>query len=288
MNYLLLTHERSYNLSFEDGLLSAATLLSGAPYAKRHWELSNRSAEHCLGHRVIAVLQALPIIGLLFSLIERISAWFLTTAPLVQPQPIAVQDIQKVPLQNARQYDMPGNQPAACTFHAVSAMREISMNFEQIFNWASQRDSVNLSAFQRNVILNMGLPLYQAALARNPDLIEGADFAQIRPHFPREVQLQQPANHEELESFAGRLNGVAHSLFAPLPATKMAWIKNGNEESFAVISRGNRAIIFDSHRNEIIATNSQAGTQEALREKLIPFSTENEGIDLTPFSYATT
>lgn len=161
------------------------------------------------------------------------------------------------------------------------------MNFEQVFNWAAQRDSVNLSAFQRNVILNMGLPLYQAALARNPDLIEGADFAQIRPYFPREVQLQQPANHEELQSFATRLDRVVQHLFAPLPATKMAWIKNGNEESFAVISRGNRAIIFDSHRNEIIATTSQAGTQEALREKLIGFSTEQEGIDMTPFSFAT-
>ena len=168
MNYLLLTHERAYNLSFEDGLLSAATLLSGAPYAKRHWELSNRSEAHCLGHRIIAVLQALPVIGLLFCLIERISSWFHTTAPLAQPQPIARPDIQKVPLQNARQYDMPGNQPAACTFHAVSAMRELSRNFEQVFNWAAQRDSVNLSAFQRNVILNMALPLYQAALSPNP------------------------------------------------------------------------------------------------------------------------
>ncbi len=280
MNCLLASHERGYNLSFGDAFLSAATLASGAPYAKRHWELSNRATEHCLGHRIIAILQSIPVFGLLFCLIERIAAWFVTTAPLPQAQPITVPGVQKVNLMNARQYDMPGNQPAACTFHAVSALREISRNFEQVFNWVDQKDSAHLSAFQRSVILNIGLPLYRQALAQNPELVEGADFAQIRPFLPPEVQLQQPANHEDLRPFADRLAEVVQHLFPRLPATKMVWIKNGNEESFAVVSRGNRAIIFDSHKNEIIAATGRNGTEEALREKLLPFSTENDGIDI--------
>jgi hypothetical protein len=287
MNCLLTSHERGYNFSFKDGLLSAVALVSGAPYAKRHWELSNRATEPCLGHRIIATLQMIPVFGLLFCLIERIAAWSLTRAPLPQAKPTAIPGVERVSLINARQYDMPGSQPAACTFHAVSALREISRNFEQILNWADQRDSAHLSAFQRAVILNMGLPLYREALARNPELVEGADFAQISPFLPPEVQLQQPANHEGLRSFAERLAEVVGHLFALLPATKMVWIKNGNEESFAVVSRGNRAIIFDSHRNEIIATTSRNGTEEALREKLLPFSTENDGLDITPFSFAT-
>jgi hypothetical protein len=287
MNYLLSNHERAYNLSFQDGLLSVGTLLSGAPYAQRHWELSNRSAEHCLGHRIIAVLQMIPVIGLLFCLIERIAAWFLATAPLAPQQPLPVAGVQKVTLQNARQYDMPGNQPAACTFHAISAMRELSANFDQVFNWVTLRDGANLSAFQRNVILNRGLPLYERAFAENPQIVEGADFDQIRPYFPAGVQLQQPPHNENFQSFDNRLAPVVRHLFAPLPATKMVWIKNGNEESFAVVSRGQRAIIFDSHKNEIIATSNQAAAQNTLREKLLPFSTEQNGLDITPFAYAT-
>lgn len=289
MNYLLSNHERAYNLSFNEGLLALGTGLSAAPYAVRHWELSNRSAEHCLGHRIIAVLQAIPVIGLLFALIERVVSWFLRTAPLVvAPQQIANELIQKVNLQNARQYDMPGNQPAACTFHAVSAMREISTNFEQVFNWIRDKNGAQLSALQIDVICNKGLPLYRAALAQDDQLAQGADFQQILPHLPAGIRLQQPANHEELQTFNDRLNIVVNHLFAPLPHTKTVWIKNGNEESFAIVSRAGRAIIFDSHKNEIVGTTTQDALSNALREKLMPFSTELGGVDVTPFAYALT
>jgi len=292
MNYLLSNHERAYNLSLNDGLLSVCTIFSGAPYAARHWDLSNRSPQHCLGHRVIAILQAIPVLGLLFSLIERIAAWFLVAQPLEQPiplpalQPLPLIGLRKVALRNASQYNMPGERPAACTFHAVSAIKEISTNFVQIFNWAAQRDSERLSAFQRDVILNKGLPLYERSIAQNPQLVEGADFEQIRPYLPEGVQLQLPAVREDHQPFENNLHEMARHLFAPLPLTKMGWIKTGNEESFAIVVRGDRAIIFDSHYNEIIATGDQRSTLNALREKLLPSSNEIRGLDVSPFAYA--
>lgn len=73
MHYSLSNHERTYQLSWKESLLATGTL-SGIPYAKRHWELSNQDSSHRLGHRIIAILEAIPIFGALAALIERISA----------------------------------------------------------------------------------------------------------------------------------------------------------------------------------------------------------------------
>lgn len=77
MEYNLTSHERGYNISFYDGLFSIVTGLSGGPYAKRHWELSNvsKSPQYKLGHRCIAVLQYIPVVGALAAVIEKICDW---------------------------------------------------------------------------------------------------------------------------------------------------------------------------------------------------------------------
>jgi len=67
MSCTLINHARGYHLSCAEAFLAIGTL-SGMPYSLRHWELS----EHCLGHRVIAFIEALPVIGILALLIERI------------------------------------------------------------------------------------------------------------------------------------------------------------------------------------------------------------------------
>lgn len=76
MNYILSNHEKGYGLSYKDGLFSLCTGLSGAPYAQRHWELSNTlhpdQPEYGRVHRTIALLEFIPIIGGLAALVERV------------------------------------------------------------------------------------------------------------------------------------------------------------------------------------------------------------------------
>lgn len=73
----LSNHARGYEISFGDAALSAVTVFSGAPYAKRHWELANKSDStlNWCGHKVIAILEAIPIFGALASLVDRIIAF---------------------------------------------------------------------------------------------------------------------------------------------------------------------------------------------------------------------
>lgn len=67
------THHRKYNLSTSELLLSLATV-SGAAYAKRHWELSQNISSTCVwGHRIIAAVEALPVLGALAALIEKLT-----------------------------------------------------------------------------------------------------------------------------------------------------------------------------------------------------------------------
>jgi hypothetical protein len=73
MNYTLTNTNKGYGISSCDALISLGTGFSGIPYAKRHWELSNRcDASYRLGHRVIAVFEAIPLLGGLAALIERV------------------------------------------------------------------------------------------------------------------------------------------------------------------------------------------------------------------------
>ncbi|BBI17369.1 hypothetical protein [Neochlamydia sp. S13] len=73
MSYHLTDHPRKYDLSYQDIGLSLITGLSGAPYASRHWQLSNHAkAKHCLGHRLIACIESIPLAGALAAILERI------------------------------------------------------------------------------------------------------------------------------------------------------------------------------------------------------------------------
>ncbi|BBI17370.1 hypothetical protein [Neochlamydia sp. S13] len=73
MSYYLTDHPRKYSLSYQDIGLSLITGLSGAPYASRHWQLSNYvKAKHCLGHRLIACIESIPFAGALAAIVERI------------------------------------------------------------------------------------------------------------------------------------------------------------------------------------------------------------------------
>ena len=77
MQYSLNAHQFGYGLSPEDWLFTAVSF-SGRVYADRHLELSNQQeTAGRLGHRIIAVLESIPIIGILAIIIERVAAYVL-------------------------------------------------------------------------------------------------------------------------------------------------------------------------------------------------------------------
>ncbi len=65
-------HSRKYNISAKDSALLILTGFTGAPYAKRHWDLAkNSSTPNRLGHRLIAAAECVPILGGVIAGIER-------------------------------------------------------------------------------------------------------------------------------------------------------------------------------------------------------------------------
>jgi hypothetical protein len=75
----------SYQVSCSEFITPASFVgCVGLPWAKRHWQLANTDTTHSLGHRMIACLEALPVIGPLVVLIERIVA---AIASYWQPSP---------------------------------------------------------------------------------------------------------------------------------------------------------------------------------------------------------
>lgn len=65
----------NYNLNRVEWCYSIATV-SGLPLAKRHWEASHSASTQALkwGHRIIAIIEACPILGAVVALIEIIIA----------------------------------------------------------------------------------------------------------------------------------------------------------------------------------------------------------------------
>jgi hypothetical protein len=72
MGFYLHEHPKGYAFTGKDVLFSCVTGLSGISYAKRHWELS-QNASNKLGHRIVAIVEALPVIGAIAAVIEKIS-----------------------------------------------------------------------------------------------------------------------------------------------------------------------------------------------------------------------
>ncbi len=64
MDYSLLTHNKGYQFSYSDALYTTLTGFSGTTFASRHWEL---------GHRVIALVEYMPLLGGVVALLERIA-----------------------------------------------------------------------------------------------------------------------------------------------------------------------------------------------------------------------
>jgi len=82
--------------------VSVLTGFSGAPFAKRHWQLSNQF--NYFGHRVIACLEYLPVLGALVALIEKVVVAIFKTVPsTLQFVPIRRIDLVPVPTPPSRE-----------------------------------------------------------------------------------------------------------------------------------------------------------------------------------------
>ncbi|MFV0340723.1 MAG: tetratricopeptide repeat protein [Parachlamydiaceae bacterium] len=64
------SHNNQYHLNTKESVITAFTL-SGLAYTKRHWQLAKDGASGKWGHRAIAIIEAIPIIGGIAALIER-------------------------------------------------------------------------------------------------------------------------------------------------------------------------------------------------------------------------
>ena len=93
MNFTLLNHQLGYSFRSEDALFSLKTVLSGAPYAKRHWEQStNEKNQVVWQHRLIAMIEFIPVVGALAAVIERIVVWVYKTFFYILPYEIPRKD----------------------------------------------------------------------------------------------------------------------------------------------------------------------------------------------------
>lgn len=206
--------------------------------------------------------------------------------------PVVETDVWTVALQNASQYDF-NMKPSACTFHATLALKYISEHFEAVLDQIQKRDGDALSEIQKNII-QQGLDRYYQALRKDDHILQGADIDQIE--LPAGVSLQKVEAMVDGRSFQERLQTVVDHLSQPLPLNKTVFLKNGNDESFALIAKGNHTIVFDSHHNEITALSNRR-VHEFLHNKLEAFSGNQEIVDaenqvklvdFTPFAYALT
>ena len=70
MNMSLIPHIAGYRLTTEDLCLCALTFFTALPFAARHFELANEPYTAKWGHRILAVIECMPILGALVALIE--------------------------------------------------------------------------------------------------------------------------------------------------------------------------------------------------------------------------
>jgi hypothetical protein len=189
------------------------------------------------------------------------------------------EDLIRLDLQGASQYDGTGRRPPACTFHAICAVETLIKYFDYVVPRIEARESREISAMQKS-ILKQGQQQYDAAVRTHLDLRGGAFITDLRKHslLPRNLNFQ--ATHDQPSgSFDHRLTTLMDELYLPharLPRLAFAIIQNGNEETFCVVSNGRHSIIFDSHRNWIVLASNKETTRAYLANALFPFSNEIE------------
>lgn len=241
---------------------------------------------------VVAVVETILLVG------RKVVQLFTEQSdiPGAVGEPIVLQPPIKVDLQpGCSQFDIVQNpadprdrRPPACTFHSMIGASIIAEEFEKYFQWIESQDSANLSAMQRDFIVQ-GTGLYFGILADHPQFAGGADLEDLKKCLPdffiqRGLYLQD--TNQDPQPVAMRVAVIVEHLFAQDIRSQVAWIKNGNEESFSVICNKGRAIIFDSHKKAIYLIRGKEQVQRFLAEILTPYADVQAGSDLNAFSYA--
>lgn len=75
-----------YNLSYCEYLVATSTL-TGLPLSQRHWALSNES-DYWFGHIVMGGVEAIPVLGIVVAIIERIVSFIFNECFTTAPPPI--------------------------------------------------------------------------------------------------------------------------------------------------------------------------------------------------------
>jgi serine/threonine protein phosphatase PrpC len=83
MNYSLSHHDNGYSVSYCEALYFPFY----SPYVSRHLELAKSRPNVSLGHKIVAIIESIPILGAIASLIERIvlsiyNRWFAPVPPV--------------------------------------------------------------------------------------------------------------------------------------------------------------------------------------------------------------
>jgi hypothetical protein len=214
------------------------------------------------------------------------------------PAPQPVQPPIKVDLTaGSSQYDIVNNpadpmsrRPPACTFHALSGASGIAAGFEQCVQWIESQNAHPLSLMQRGFIIE-GTGMYFATVTGHPNLTGGADLEDIKntlPEFLIQKGLYFQNTNQDPQLIGIRTQAIVDHLFAAPEGKRIniAWIKNGNDESFSVICDKERAIVFDSHKKNIYLIRGKEQTRFFLNENLMPFAEMIEGMDGNAFSYS--
>lgn len=175
---------------------------------------------------------------------------------------------------------IPEIQPYACALHAAVAIKEISTQFDPIFHWIAEGNSENLSKLQQKIVV-------EANQKEKSD--REIEFKEIQGRFADwKISIDLIGTPEKDDvflqgtHFERHLDTVHKHLIKTGNQVKIAWLKDTDSESFAVISKGRRAILFDSHSNQIQATDTPAALKSALATRL----KKNSGGENSFFDFA--
>jgi hypothetical protein len=156
MGYSLLSHPLKYDFLESDVSVLNCTFFPGMPFAIRHWELSNTGPEqYRFGHRVMAVLNALPCAGLLPCWTEKIICTLFEScilrmckqvapeplAPILPPEPLAPLLPPSSPLENKPQITQIPAKPITGKEKAISQNKQSFDKTRRVahFQWPKKK-----------------------------------------------------------------------------------------------------------------------------------------------------
>lgn len=90
-----------YGLGCKDIGLCLITGLTCIPYAQRHWALAKQNSRYSVWHKVLAVLESIPVGGGFVALIERVSVFVISFFSSKQKLEISLKDYPKGDVGNA-------------------------------------------------------------------------------------------------------------------------------------------------------------------------------------------